>query len=193
MLQAVSIVVLSLVAQEETSPQPKVLEKLEISCKNILQSSKPAKIETADEKAARHEADFEKALMQMDKCLNKVAVSASDAGGGGASGSRSPAGGDGMGADSASPGQPEGTEQQPSDSADTNGAPNEADIVPSRQAPPVPSTNTIPETPSDIPSKASDNVLALQLRELAEQEQDPELKKKYWNQYRKYKGLKEID
>lgn len=191
MLQAVSIVVLSLMLQEETSPQQKVTEKLEINCKSLHEVSKPSKIETADEKAARHEADFEKALMQMDKCLNRVVVSASGAGGGGGAGSNG-AGGSGSGAASTGQGQLQGTEQSPAESNDNNGAPSESDANPSNPSPPAATQNTL-ETPSDIPSKANDDVLALQLRELAEKEPDPELRKKYWNQYRKYKGLKEID
>lgn len=191
MLSAVSIMVLSLMLQEGSSQQPKVTEKLEINCKTIKNASKPSQVETADEKAARHAADFEKALMQMDKCLNKVAVSASGAGGGGAGSNGSS--GDGSGSGASAPGALQGTDQEATQSADSNGAPNDMDPRPNNQTAPAPSKNSIPDTPADIPSKANDDVVAQQLRELAEQEPDPELKKKYWNQYRKYKGLKEID
>ena len=41
--------------------------------------------------------------------------------------------------------------------------------------------------PADIPDGSDDDVVARQLREAAEKETDPELKKKLWEEYRKYK------
>lgn len=41
--------------------------------------------------------------------------------------------------------------------------------------------------PADIPDGSDDDVVARQLREAAEQETDPVLKKKLWEEYRKYK------
>lgn len=41
--------------------------------------------------------------------------------------------------------------------------------------------------PADIPDGDDDDVVARQLRKAAEQETDPELKKKLWEEYRKYK------
>jgi hypothetical protein len=41
--------------------------------------------------------------------------------------------------------------------------------------------------PADIPDGSDDDVVARQLREAAEKEKDPELKKKLWEEYRKYK------
>ncbi len=41
--------------------------------------------------------------------------------------------------------------------------------------------------PADIPAGNDDDVVARQLREAAEKETDPELKKKLWEEYRKYK------
>jgi hypothetical protein len=46
---------------------------------------------------------------------------------------------------------------------------------------------TGPGTPPDIPDGSDDDVVARQLREAAEKETDPELKKKLWEEYRKYK------
>jgi len=48
-------------------------------------------------------------------------------------------------------------------------------------------TGTIP-TPPDIPDGKDDDIVARQLREAAENEQDPELRKKLWEEYRKYKN-----
>ncbi len=42
-------------------------------------------------------------------------------------------------------------------------------------------------TPRHIPDGSDDDVVARQLREAAEKETDPELKKKLWEEYRKYK------
>jgi hypothetical protein len=44
-----------------------------------------------------------------------------------------------------------------------------------------------PGVPPDIPDGSDDDVVARQLREAAEKEADPELKKKLWEEYRKYK------
>lgn len=43
-------------------------------------------------------------------------------------------------------------------------------------------------TPDDIPDGSDDDVIARQIREAAEKETDPELKKKLWQEYRRYKG-----
>lgn len=46
-------------------------------------------------------------------------------------------------------------------------------------------------TPADIPDGSDDDVVARQLREAAEKENDPELKRKLWEEYRRYKeGLR---
>ena len=47
-------------------------------------------------------------------------------------------------------------------------------------------TGNIP-TPPDIPDGKDDDIVARQLREAAENEQDPELREKLWEEYRKYK------
>ena len=43
--------------------------------------------------------------------------------------------------------------------------------------------------PDDIPPAENDSVFEAQIRAAAENETDPEVKKKLWNEYRKYKGL----
>lgn len=47
--------------------------------------------------------------------------------------------------------------------------------------------NNLPPPPADIPSGQDDDVVARQLREAAENETDPELRKKLWEEYRQYK------
>ncbi len=42
--------------------------------------------------------------------------------------------------------------------------------------------------PDDIPDGSDDDIIARQLREAAEKETDPELKKKLWDEYKRYKN-----
>ena len=44
-------------------------------------------------------------------------------------------------------------------------------------------------TPEDVPMTADDDIIARQLREAALAEEDPELRERLWDEYRKYKGL----
>ena len=47
-----------------------------------------------------------------------------------------------------------------------------------------------PEKEPDLPDlRKNDDIVARQIREAAEQETDPELKKKLWEEYYNYKGL----
>lgn len=46
--------------------------------------------------------------------------------------------------------------------------------------------------PEDIPPADNDSVLEAQIRQAAINETDPELKKKLWNEYRRYKGLPQV-
>ena len=43
--------------------------------------------------------------------------------------------------------------------------------------------------PPDIPSGNDDDIVARQLREAAMNEEDPGLREKLWEEYRKYKGI----
>jgi hypothetical protein len=44
-------------------------------------------------------------------------------------------------------------------------------------------------TPDDIEAVIDDDVVAKQLREAALAEEDPELRERLWEEYRKYKGM----
>ncbi|MCG8368918.1 MAG: hypothetical protein MJA32_00235, partial [Proteobacteria bacterium] len=44
-------------------------------------------------------------------------------------------------------------------------------------------------TPDDIEAVIDDDVVAKQIREAALAEEDPELRERYWEEYRKYKGM----
>jgi hypothetical protein len=44
-------------------------------------------------------------------------------------------------------------------------------------------------TPDDIEALIDDDIVAKQLREAALAEEDPELRERLWEEYRKYKGM----
>jgi hypothetical protein len=50
-----------------------------------------------------------------------------------------------------------------------------------------PSSRPKSSAPADIPDGSDDDVIARQIREAAEKETDPELKKKLWDEYRRYR------
>ena len=62
------------------------------------------------------------------------------------------------------------------------------DIPGDRQGEHEPRAATLP-VPPDIPKGDDDDVVARQLREAAMMEKDPVLRRKLWNEYRKYTGL----
>ena len=60
--------------------------------------------------------------------------------------------------------------------------------LPSASTPiPPPPRRGAEGAPDDIPDAKDDDIIARQLREAAMQEEDPELKEKLWDEYRKYK------
>jgi hypothetical protein len=61
---------------------------------------------------------------------------------------------------------------------------------PSSGGPGSPSVGSRSNTPDDIPDGSDDDIIARQLREAAEKETDPELQKKLWEEYRRYKSGK---
>lgn len=48
-------------------------------------------------------------------------------------------------------------------------------------------------TPEDIPEANNDDAVAAQIRLAAENETDPEIREKLWNEYRKYKGMEIVE
>jgi hypothetical protein len=105
--------------------------------------------------------------------------SARGAGGGGASGSDGASGETGEAADSGE--ATESTETSPSSAPQTAAS---ATGKGGAGAPPRPAAAGQPD---DIPDASDDDVVARQLREAAEKEQDPALKQRLWEEYRRYK------
>lgn len=135
----------------------------------------------------------EKLLREQDRVKSqkpRVESAASGAGGdaGGESGEESgeEAGGESgaeSGADSEGDNQDEGRQE------DRQGNESAAGTDQSRTgAPGSSSRGSRSNAPDDIPDGSDDDVVARQLREAAEKETDPELQKKLWEEYRRYKS-----
>jgi hypothetical protein len=124
--------------------------------------------------------DFDEMLLREQERVRAAAPMADAAGGGGGSGGAGEAdqseGAEGA-ADSAGPdGEPGEMANAGSDGSYGEGAGRGVQRQGGRQG-----------VPPDIPDGSDDDVVARQLREAAEKETDPELKKKLWEEYRKYK------
>jgi len=120
----------------------------------------------------------EKLLREQDrvKAQKPLSTSANSAGGGAAGGSDGESGGESAqdSADGEAAQEGQQSDQQGSDQTAT-GARGTSSSGKQSTAPP------------DIPDGSDDDVIARQLREAAEKETDPELKKKLWEEYRRYK------
>jgi len=124
--------------------------------------------------------DFDEMLLREQERVRAAAPMADAAGGGGGSGGAGEAdqseGAEGA-ADSAGPdGEPGEMANAGSDGSYGEGAGRGVQRQGGKQG-----------VPPDIPDGSDDDVVARQLREAAEKETDPELKKKLWEEYRKYK------
>ena len=161
-----------------------------LSCPSVpLPALAPAKIDqvgerTADEQIAALDAELLGGLGEFDEMLLReqervraaaVRTQTADAGAGAAG-----AAGDGGASEGSegSDGEFGEASEQGSDRSTGRGdvAAGGAQRQPRRQG-----------TPPDIPDGSDDDVVARQLREAAEKEQDPELKKRLWEEYRRYK------
>lgn len=119
--------------------------------------------------------EFDEMLLQEQERIKAAAPHASDSSGLG--------GGQGGGADGG--GAAGGTGGHATDSAD--GSADGSSEQQQGAGPGKPQHTARAGTPADIPDGSDDDVVARQLREAAEKEADPELKKKLWEEYRKYK------
>jgi hypothetical protein len=155
----------------------------EISCPQASPQIAPAPIdqhaehtrteatEALDEELGAGLGAFDQRLLHEQERVRAKSTASAGRGGAGAAGGG--AGGTAAGDGSTSAAQRAGTdaalEQPPETVAGTSGAR-------SASAP-----------PADVPDGRDDDVVARQLREAAEQETDPELRKKLWDEYRRYK------
>ncbi len=130
---------------------------------------------TLEERTAELDASLGRSLGEFDDLLlreqERVKASKPDAGDGGGSSS----GGGGM----ASAAGDDGAEQTGAEGGQQTSSRDTDRGRPGRSGP--------SSAPPDTPDGSDDDVVARQLREAAEKETDPELKKKLWEEYRKYK------
>jgi len=143
--------------------------------------------QTTAERTATMDAELNAGLGEFDDMLLreqervKAAAPRSDAGGG--SGAGSGQGDSGEGAQTGGDGK--SGEQTGSDDRPLSGV--AGDQPPSGAAGGGRTQSGARGQPADIPDGSDDDLVARQLREAAEKETNPELKKKLWDEYRKYK------
>jgi hypothetical protein len=122
----------------------------------------------------RRFAEFDKLMMTEREA---VARQSNESGGGSGTGTGSGANGGGPGGDES--GQETAMSESGMESASTSR---------SSGVPGTGHSDIAVEIPPDIGSPQSDDIIARQLREAAMKEQDPALREKLWNEYRKYKS-----
>jgi hypothetical protein len=124
-------------------------------------------------------------LVEQERVKAKASKSAGAGAGGGG-------GGAGAGSGTTAAGAGGGTARETATGPSSGASGSASDGSRERPAPgaaggPGGGQTTASSAPPDIPDGSDDDVVARQLREAAETETDPELKKKLWEEYRKYK------
>ena len=140
---------------------------------------------TDSEKTAAMVGQFNESLGEFDekllreedrvKAARPRTASSGSGGGGGASGESGQAGTEGEDAEEGRQSGQQGADGEAGREQTGDGARGR------------PSGGNPSSAPDDIPDGSDDDVIARQLREAAEKETDPELKKKLWEEYRRYK------
>ncbi|MBT4011419.1 MAG: hypothetical protein HOF15_03790 [Planctomycetaceae bacterium] len=157
---------------------------------------------TSAEKLALMDQALQRSLSKYDACQTSTGATAS---GGAAGGSDGGGGIDGeVAGGSVASSDMSGTEQtisaiplEQGENSDQNISAMAGDASlsePASQGGKAQSDNKINngKLPDDIPSADNDSILESQIRQAAINEKDPEIQKKLWNEYRKYKGLPEV-
>jgi len=137
----------------------------------VAEQTSAEKTATLDAELRAGMGEFDEMLLQEQERIKAAAPFASD--------SSEQGGGQGGGADGGA--ATSGTGEQAADSTDGSSEQWQG------AGPGSPQHTARAGTPADIPDGSDDDVVARQLREAAEKETDPELKKKLWDEYRKYK------
>jgi len=165
-------------------------------------SGRPGPARTSEERSESLDEDLQESLSEFDRKMleeqetlarRRTSASAIGGGAGGGSGEGGTDGGEGAGtgSGSAAGGSAGGTESETSqpDRGRTDGGgagarePGEPVADESNDAA---VRNRIPP---DIPDGEDDDIVARQLREAAVEEDDPRLRERLWDEYRRYKGL----
>ena len=137
------------------------------------------------------EADWNNVYQQIEKQNGSLHILVNNAGGGGAgdTGNGSSAGG-ASGTESVASDIIQGTEQAPSNEA--MAATSDTQESTESGSGKISASGNVAENgkiPEDIPPADNDDAIAAQIRVAAEAETDPEIRKKLWDEYRKYKGM----
>jgi hypothetical protein len=169
----------------------------DLPCSKVTASNPaPAAIDIAAESTTAEDTDrmieqlngslgeFDERLLREQDRVKARTPRSENAGGGSGGGGAGSAGSDDLPGDTGDSGKKSGQSASDNDS-DSQGDGTAA----SRQGTagkPLPGAKS--SAPDDIPDGSDDDVIARQLREAAEKETDPELKKKLWEEYRRYKA-----
>jgi hypothetical protein len=161
----------------------------DIACPDVMYRIAPAAIDqdseqTRAEAAAKLDAELGAGLGEFDQRLlreqERVKAKASKSTAGAAAGGQGAA----AASEDADASAATGGSASP---VDTGGGGSPAEQPPGAGGGSRGEASARPPPPADIPDGRDDDVVARQLREAAEKESDPELRKKLWDEYRRYK------
>ena len=130
-------------------------------------------------------------ILQEQELLEQKRASAGGGGAGGAGGAGGVGGGGAGGGAAGEAGSESSQGDQTADAGEATGdspnAPTGSGRVPGRQDD---DSELQERVPADIPDGRDDDIVARQLREAAMNEEDPELRERLWDEYRRYKGIR---
>lgn len=180
----------------EDLPCPMLIPQETESADIAMQAERTAEeqVEALDAMLMAGLGEYDERLLREQERIKADAPS-SDSGSGGGAGSGGEGDGDGSGGEDGGEGDSEGdagsdgrnsggTAGTNPQSGQTGGQPAGGPVDSSRGSG---ERGNDRDQPADIPDGSDDDVVARQLREAAEQETDPELKEKLWEEYRRYK------
>ena len=143
--------------------------------------------ESAAERKARLEGELEESVGGFDEVLaeeqREISTVSRDTEGFG-NGAGGGSGGVGLGRQAGGPGGIQGTGNSSSQGSPGGGGSGSTATVSNMEE-----SEIEQRTPDDIPDLVSEDIVAKQLREAALAEDDPELRERLWDEYRKYNGL----
>jgi hypothetical protein len=144
---------------------------------------------TPAEQLARLESEFDSSLGDFDQMLLQEQArikAATPAGGSGAAGGQSGSGA-GAGPGGANRDQHRSSSGAQAGTDTSTGVDFDGEAGPQPGGPGGRPGTPASSQPPDLPDGSDDDVVARQLREAAEKEQDPELRRRLWEEYRRYK------
>lgn len=176
----------------EDLPCPMLIPQETESADIAMQAERTAEeqVEALDAMLMAGLGEYDERLLREQERIKADAPS-NDSGSGGGAGSGGEGDGDGSGGEGDSEGDAGSDGRNSGGTAGTNPQSGQTGGQPAGG--PVDSSRGSGERgndrdqPADIPDGSDDDVVARQLREAAEQETDPELKEKLWEEYRRYK------